>query len=144
MAHTTANTNTNQPRTFGNKAKASPFDLSQIAGSPHDMPDKYFERNPKFSGNCATTIEDHIDVVWSHLEAYGVEEEDVYMRGFLFSLEGEACRWFDRLLSSSIGGYDAFVTILKIQWSAKMDGKFLLNQLFEIKKKENGWMADSF
>ena len=101
------------------------------------MPDKYFERNPKFSGNCATTIEDHIDVVWSHMEAYGVEEEDVYMRGLLFLLEGEARRWFDRLVALSIGGYDSFVTILKGQWSAKLDGIFLLIQLFEIKKKEN-------
>ena len=59
------------------------------------------------------------------------------MKGLLFSLEGEARRWFDRLHASSVRGYDAFVTILKGQWSAKMDGRFLLNQLFEIRKKEN-------
>ena len=128
-----ATTNTNQYRAFGNKAKASPFDLSQIVGSPHDMPDKYFESIPKFSSNCAITIEDHIDVVWSHLEAYGAEEEDVYKRGLLFSLEGEARRRFDRLPASSIGGYDAFLTILKGQWSTKLDRRFLLNQIFEIK-----------
>ena len=101
------------------------------------MPDKYFESIPKFSGNCAITIEDHIDVVWSHMEAYGAEEKDVYMRGLLFSLEGEAYRWFYRFPALSIGGCDAFVTILKGQWSTKLDDRFLLNQLFEIRKKEN-------
>ena len=84
------NTNTNQPRTFGNKVRPSPFDFSQIVGSPHDMLEKYFENIPRFSGNCATPIEDHIDVVWSHTEACGDKEDDVYMRDLLFCLEGES------------------------------------------------------
>ena len=93
------------------------------------MPNKYFDNIPNFSKNCTTTIEYHIYVMWSRMEAYGGEEEDVYMRGLLFSLEGEARRLFDRIPASSIGGYVAFVTILKGQWSANLDGIFLVNQL---------------
>ena len=37
-------------RVFGRKAKASPLDFSLILGAPHDMPEKYFEKVPKFDG----------------------------------------------------------------------------------------------
>ena len=38
------------PRIFGRKAKASRLDFSLIQGAPHDMPDKYFKKVPKFDG----------------------------------------------------------------------------------------------
>ena len=50
-------------RVFGRKAKASPLDFSLIPGAPHDMPEKYFEKVPKFDGVSAISIEDHIDKV---------------------------------------------------------------------------------
>ena len=71
------------------------------------------------------------------MEAYGASDEDVFMKGLLASLEGDIRKWFDRLLASSIDGYDNFVSKLNSDWSRKLDGKFLLHQLFDIKKKEN-------
>ena len=71
------------------------------------------------------------------MEAYGASDEDVFMRGLLASLEGDVRKWFDRLHASSINGYDNFVTKLNSEWSHKLDGKFLLHRLFDIKKKEN-------
>ena len=72
------------------------------------------------------------------MEAYEAEEEeDVFMRGLMASLEGEAKGWFDRFLASSIDGYDSFTKKLKEGWSAKPNNRFLLNQLFKIKKKES-------
>ena len=59
------------------------------------------------------------------------------MRGLLHFLEGDVRKWFDRLPASSINGYDNFVTKLNSDWSHKLDGKFLLHQLFDIKKREN-------
>ena len=112
---------------FGRKAKASPLDFSLIPGAPHDMPEKYFEKVPKFDGVSATSIEDHIDKVWDHMEAYGAVDEDVFMRGLLFSLERDVRKWFDRLPASSINGYDHFITKLISDWSHKLDGKFLLH-----------------
>ena len=53
------------------------------------MPDKYFEKVPRFDGVSAISIEDHIDKVWKHMEAYGASDEDVFMRGLLHSLEGD-------------------------------------------------------
>ena len=59
------------------------------------------------------------------------------MRGLLHSLEGDVQKWFDRLPASSINGYDHFVIKHSNDWSHKLDGKFLLHQLFDIKKREN-------
>ena len=64
------------------------------------------------------------------------------MRGLFASLEGDARKWFDRLPASSIIGYDVFTEKLKHEWSVKLDGRFLLNQLFEIKKKENEFVHE--
>ena len=76
------------------------------------MPDKYFEKVTNYNGNCASTIEDHIEMVWCHMEAYGAEHEDMYMRGLFVSLERETCKWFDKFPSSSINEYDSFVAKL--------------------------------
>ena len=101
------------------------------------MPEKYFEKVPKFDGVSSISIEDHIDKVWDHMEAYGASDEDVFMKGLPASLEGDVRKWFDRLPASSIYGYGNFVTNINSEWSRKLDGKFLLHQLFDIKKKEN-------
>ena len=37
----------------------------------------------------------------------------------------------------SVDGYDTFTRKLIEDWSAKPENRFLLNQLFEVKKKEN-------
>ena len=71
------------PRRLGNKTRPSPFDFSKIQGAPHDMPEKYFDKLPKFNGSSVVPIEEHI-------EACGAEVEDVYMRALMFSLEGDA------------------------------------------------------
>ena len=125
------------PRHFRNRFKPSPFDFSQIQGAPHDMPEKYFDKIPKFNGSFAIPVEEHIEAVWNYIEACGAEEEDVYMRALMSALEGDARGWFDRLPTRSIDGYDTFTQKLIEGWSAKPDNRFLLNQLFEVKKKEN-------
>ena len=71
------------------------------------------------------------------MEAYGAVDEDVFMIGLLHSLEGDVRKWFDRLPASYMNGYDNFVTKLNSDWSHKLDGKFLLHQPFDIKKREN-------
>ena len=92
---------------------------------------------PKFDGVSYISIEDHINKVWDHMEAYGASDEDVFMRGLPHYLEGDVRKWFDKMPTSSIDGYDNFVAKLNSDWSHKLDGKFLLHQLFDIKKKEN-------
>ena len=78
------------PRKFGSRARPSPFNFLLIQGAPHDMPEKYFDKLPRFNGSFAVPIEEHIESVWNYMDAYRVEAEDVYMVSLKASLEGDA------------------------------------------------------
>ena len=108
-----------------------------IHGDPHDLPKKYFDKLPRFNGSTTIPIEGHIESVWSYIDAYEAKAEDVYMVALKASLEGDARSWFDRLPPGSVDGYDTFTKKLTEDWSSKLDNMFLLNQLFEVKKREN-------
>ena len=71
------------------------------------------------------------------MDAYGAEAEDLYMIALKTSLEGDARGWFDTLPAGSIDGNDNFTKKFIEDWSSKPDNRFILNQSFEVKKKEN-------
>ena len=73
-------------------------------------------------------------IIW---DSYETEAEDVYMVSLKASLEGNAQGLFDRFPPGSVDGYDTFTKKLIEDWSSKPDNRFLLNQPFEVKKKEN-------
>ena len=83
------------------------------------MPKKYFDKLPRFNGSSAIPIEEDIELVWNYMDAYGAEDEDVYMVALRASLEGDARSWFDRLPPGSVDGYDTFPRKLTKNWSAK-------------------------
>ena len=80
-------------RAVRKKAKPSPFDFSEILGAPHPMPKGYSEGLPRFYVNAIESIEKHLDAVWYYMEAYGAEDEDVYMRALCESLGGNVDYW---------------------------------------------------
>ena len=100
------------------------------------MPDKYFDKLPKSNGSSAILIEEHTESVWNYMDAYRAEAEDVYMVSLKASLEGDARSWFDRFPLGSVDGYNTFTRKLIEDWSAKPNNRFLLNQLFEVKKRK--------
>ena len=70
---------------------------------PHDLPArKWLKCIPLFAGKSGESIKDHLDkclqVVWE----FNVEHEDVVMRMFVSTLEGEARTWYKSLLDASI------------------------------------------
>ena len=83
------------------------------------MPEKYFDKLPKFNGSSAIPVEEHIEAIWNYIEAYRAEAEDVYMRALMSSLEGDVRGWFDRLPAGSIDSYDTFAKKLIEGWSTK-------------------------
>ena len=85
------------------------------------MPRDYIRKLPRFYGNNAISIEDHLQMLWDHMEVRGADDEDVYMRALGESLKGDTRLWFDHLASRSITGYDMFTDLLKKQWGEKID-----------------------
>ena len=100
------------------------------------MPDKYFDKLLKFNGSSAISIEEHIESVWNYMDAYRAEAEDVYMVSLKASLEGDSRSWFDRFPPGSVDGYNNFTRKLIEDWSTNPNNRFLLNQLFEVKKRK--------
>ena len=47
------------------------------------MPKDYIKMLPRFYGNNATSIEDHLQMLWDHMEVRDPDYEDVYMRALL-------------------------------------------------------------
>ena len=54
------------------------------------MPKDYIKKLPRFYGNNATPIEDHLQILRDHMEVRGVDDEDVFMWALGESLDGDA------------------------------------------------------
>ena len=53
------------------------------------MPNDYTRRMPRFNGNKDMSIESHLDILWDYMESRGADNEDIYMRAFGESLQGQ-------------------------------------------------------
>ena len=86
-----------------------PLDFSQIAGSPHDIPNDAIKKLPMFEGNNSTTTKTHLRKFERHLVSYcnsvAADHEDVKMKLFALSLEDDAAEWYADL------GDDSYKTL---------------------------------
>lgn len=111
----------------------APLDFTQIAGQPHDLPTgDYRKRLPKFSGNNAITFEDHLEAFLKYVDDLEVEHEDVTMKMFLQTLEGNARIWYMALLARSIDSWESFKRRFSEKWSYKQDNAFMLSEFTSI------------
>jgi hypothetical protein len=54
----------------------------------------YLKKLPKFTGKGDITAKDHLAAFYSYADNYVIIDEDVWMRIFVHSLDGEARKWF--------------------------------------------------
>ena len=57
----------------------------------------YQEFMPKFTGAEGVIDKEHLESFYSYANNLDINEEDVWMRGFVQSLDGEARKWFRNL-----------------------------------------------
>jgi hypothetical protein len=88
----------------------SPLNFAAIQGAPHDIPEKAIDKLPSFQGNNAFSVHSHILSFCQCVLKYskGLDEEDVQMTLFVYSLEGDAAEWFTEFDA------DKFSTLEKI------------------------------
>jgi hypothetical protein len=67
----------------------------------------YLKYMPKFTREEDITTEEHIYAFYSYVDNLNIENEDVWMRVFVQSLEGEARKWFRGFTPGSIAGIEA-------------------------------------
>ena len=62
------------------------------------------------------------------------EQENVYMRLFVQSLEGNVSIWFRQLPVNSIRNWEELTNIFKNQWGVKKDPLYFLTEFEELKR----------
>jgi hypothetical protein len=116
----------------------APLSFVAIPNHPHDLPTgEYHKRLPKFAGNYGVSVEDHLTDFLKVVDDCEVEYEDVVMRMFVQTLEGDARIWYKSLPDASIDGWDSFQEKFTERWVDKHDNSFLLKAFSNIKRNEN-------
>ena len=68
---------------------------------------EYQKYMPKFTGTEGVTAEEHLESFYSYADNMDISEDDVWMRVFVQSLDGEARKWFRELAPRSIADIEA-------------------------------------
>jgi len=109
-----------------------------INGAHHRVPEKRFKWHPKFFGDNAISAHDHLVNFFELMnDNQSNEHEDMVMKLFANSLEGDVKTCFINLEDNSLKDWPTFERDFLDELEVKIDSKFFMNQLHEIKKKEN-------
>ena len=74
----------------------------------------YLKYIPKFTGGGRDfTAEEHLEAFYSYAENINIEQEDVWTRVFVQSLDVQARKWFKEFPTRSIAGIEALDDIFK-------------------------------
>jgi hypothetical protein len=135
-------TTTNPTTTMGDPL--SPCNFANIQGYPHLVPDKVVEKLPASQGNNDVSARSHIVnfnmciLKWCN----GHDYEDVKMKPFVYSLEGEVLEWF---MEHDDNKFSTLATIQKSfneRWGDQKEDRNLLASLSSSQKKENETMEE--
>jgi hypothetical protein len=102
----------------------------------------YLKYMPKFTGEEDITAEEHLVAFYSYADNLNIENEDVWMRVFVQSLDGEVRKWFRGLTPGSIAGIEALDNAFLRQWGDKKDFMYYMTEFGSLKKKEGESVSD--
>jgi hypothetical protein len=102
----------------------------------------YLEQLPKFTGEGDITAEEHLATFYSYADNYVIVDEDVWMRIFFHSLDGESRKWFKALAPGSITGIEVLDDVFLRQWGDKNDFMYYITKFGSLKRKEGESVSD--
>jgi hypothetical protein len=102
----------------------------------------YLKYMPKFMGEEDITVEEHLASFYSYADNLNIENEDVWMRVFVQSLDGEVRKWFRGLTPGSIAGIEALDDVFLRQWGDKKDFMYYITEFGALKKEEGESVSD--
>jgi len=92
---------------------------------------------PKFIGTEGVTVEENLEAFYSCVDNLDIRENDVWMRVFIQSLDGEARKGFRELPQRSITDFEALDDAFLKQWGDKKDFLYYHTEFGNL-KRENG------
>lgn len=121
-------------------ARYAPLVLPQVL---HDLPtNDYLKYLPKFNGEGEVTAEEHLSTFYAFADNLGIEHEDVWMRLFAQSLDGEVRKWFRALTVNSIGNILDLDVIFLRKWGEKKDNLCYITEFNNLKRKPDESFSD--
>jgi hypothetical protein len=121
-------------------ARYSPLILPQPM---HPLPARdYLKYMPKFTGEGDITAEEHLAAFYSYADNLNIENEDIWMRVFFQSLDGEVRKWFRGLSPRSIAGIEALDSVFLRQWGDRKDFMYYMTEFGSLKKMEGESVSD--
>jgi uncharacterized small protein (DUF1192 family) len=102
----------------------------------------YLKYMPKFMGEGDITVEEHLVAFYSYADNLNIENEDVWMRVFVQSLDGEVRKWFRGLAPGSIAGIEALDNVFLRQWGDKKDYMYYMTEFGALKKMDGESVSD--
>jgi hypothetical protein len=79
---------------------------------------------------------------YNYVDNYVIVDEDVWMRIFVHSLDGEARKWFRALTSRSIAGIEALDDFFLRQWGDKFFFMYYITEFGSLRRKEGEYVSD--
>ena len=103
----------------------------------------YLKYMPKFTWEGDFTDEEHLEAFYNYAENINIEQEDVWTRVFVQSLDGQARKWFKELPIGSIAGIEALDDIFLKHWGERRDHLYYITEFSNL-KRENGESISNF
>jgi hypothetical protein len=97
---------------------------------------------PKFTREGDITVEEHMVAFYSYADNLNIGNEDVWMRVFFQSLDGEVRKWFRGLAPGSIAGIEALDNAFLRQWGDKKDFMYYMTEFGSLKNMEGDSVFD--
>ena len=98
---------------------------------------------PKFTGTDGVRAEESLESFYSYADNLDISEDNVWMRVFVQSLDGEARKWFRELTPRSIADIEALDDVFLKHWGDKKDLLYYHIKFGNL-KKENGESLPDF
>jgi hypothetical protein len=102
----------------------------------------YLKYMPKFTVEEDITVEEHLATFYSYAYNLSIEDEDVWMRVFVQSLDGESRKWFRGLTPGSIVGIESLADAFLRHWGDKKDFLYYITEFGSLKRKEGESVSD--
>jgi hypothetical protein len=96
----------------------------------------YLKYMPKFTREEDITTDEHLSTFYNYANNLNIENEDVWLRVFVQSLDGEARKWFRVLTLGSIDGIEALDDSVLIYWGDKNDFLYYITKFGSLKRDE--------
>jgi hypothetical protein len=90
----------------------------------------------------AINIEEHMGAFQDFIDKIFLERDNVFMRLFIWIMEGDIRKWFRGLPSTSIGTWKSIKLAFMRQWGEKRDRIYYLTEFGSSNKKANENVVD--